>query len=232
MIYKYITEIPKRSLFNYLLIFVLVVGYVVRIVKPTFILVVAIITGMFVTWWYNDKRSTKLSGVNEELAYRLKIIRPPTQFFYTDPDIINLFYNIKEFKDYNQDAYSRTVDSVDNVLAIHEDMRRKPFKCADSLEVAKKQVLLALNSIQSIIITTPNDDQIYDKYRPEILYEKHQKATKTLHLLLRRHIDDMHKMCKKQNKEIPINIYTKFVGPNYGPRADDPRHNQHFDFYV
>jgi hypothetical protein len=232
MIYDYITKIPKESLFNYLAIFILVVGFVIIFVKPTFILVMGIIAGMLVVWWFNDKRGIKLSGINEELEYRLTVIRPKTNYFYTDPDIINFFYNIREFSEYNIDAYNRTVMSADNVLALHEDMRKGPFICADNIESAKKQMLLALNSLQSIIITTPNDDQIYEKYRPAILRDKHKKSMDILHLLLRRHIDDMYKLCNKQNKNIPINIYTKFPEPNYGPRMDDPKFNNLFNFFV
>jgi hypothetical protein len=220
-IYQYLLDVPKQSLFNYIAIGIIIIGYVSRIVQPTFIFVIAVIVALVFIYFFNDKRKSQLGSYNEELEYRMKMIQPATKYFYTDPDVINIFYNIKEFRNYNQDAYERAVKSTDTILSLHEDVIKGVMICDEYLNEARRHLKIALNSLQSIIFKMPNSPKMYKGSKPDPLLKKYHDALKILHLILRRHIDEIFNVCKKQTANEEITINTKF-SENEGPEAYQP----------
>lgn len=220
-LYTELTNIPKQQLFFFLALALLVSGYVFWAIQPTFALVIALIAGMIVFYFLNDKQKTKLSSYNEELEYRLKVIRPQPQHFYTDPDVINIFYNIREFRVYNPDAYGKAVQAADIILGLHEDVNLGTKDCSWDIQEAKRQLKLCLNNLHSMIYKMPNAPRIYEKYRPDPVMKKYKDMLKTIHIVLRRHIDDMYNRCKKQVDSIPITKWTHFPD-NQSPTGWNP----------
>ena len=224
-IYNYFKDIPKQALFLYMGILVLVV-FLVSKIQPTFVHVIAILTALAILYFMNDRRSSLLDDYNKELELRMNTLLPKPEYFYIDPDIINIFYNIKEFRKYNQPVYDESIRATDNFLHIYRDIVELGVStgCADNIEVAEGQYKLAINNLQSIVMTTPFTD---------VTMKKHQDSVDKLQITLRRHIDEMDKVCKKQMKSRRLTIYDKFY-QNYQPKGDDTSdvtYEPHFSFH-
>jgi hypothetical protein len=152
----------------------------------------------------------------------MNALSPTPQNFHMDPDLINLFYNIREFKAYNTEAYMLSLKSADLMLKTKAELEVGLYHCAENLDLMQEKAKDSLNHLQTIIFKSPI---------PKAVTLKLQRALNTLQILLRRHIDDAVRICQKQYKERGIDINTHFVY-NKGPRPDDAAHDERFDFYV
>jgi hypothetical protein len=234
MIYQYITSIEPKFLWNYGIIGAFVVFFVTRIVRPTFAQVIALLIALTVVYFLNDKNEVQVASRNRELSYKLTALRPRPRYFHMDSDLIDYFWNIREFRNYNRDDYDGALKASDHILKLQSDAEKGLIYCEHTLDVAKDFMWKALNHMHAIIFKTPLDDS-------RTTYKKHDKAAKTLHLLLRRHIDDIYHLCQKTNgasKEgqkngYKINTWTQ-IRQNWGPRPDDTQRDEYsslYDFY-
>jgi len=224
MIYSYIKDIPKENLFNYLAIGVLIVSFVYYIVKPNLLAVIAVIVSGLIIWFLNDHRITEITDFNTDLELKLNSL-PETKHLYIDPDLINIFYNIREFRDFNKTAYDFTVQATDNFMKIYRDIvELGTIRCVDNLEVAEEQYKLAMNNLQSIVVTIPP---------AEVTIKKYQDCLEIFQLIMRRHIDTMAKKCKDSSSNRRVNIRDRFYD-NTTPKSNDLsdiNYSNQFNFY-
>ena len=154
-----------------------------------------------------------------DLEYKLGHIRPFPMYFHKDPEIIELIYSILHFKTYNEPTFITMVNSIDNFLKIKDDIEKGVLHVKENMDVAKDFLRKSLESLHSYVYNIPVV-KLYD----DIL----QVSLKRLHLLLRRHLDEMHNIGLKQYNSNKINRDTQFLY-NEGPNSNDPRfkNNRH-----
>lgn len=169
---------------------------------------------------------------------------------YIDADLIILLFNIKEnFYEYNKAAYKGILKSCDNLLGIRKDFELKlvntpsiidlhqNFKIGSddllnyklsnndndkktilinayaNFTVAEEQLKLCMNELQSIIITIPSN---------ESMHYIHAETCEKMNVLLKRNLDIIYNIYKKNKKIYDPNIvgydsveeYNKSTGIN------------------
>ena len=60
------------------------------ILKPSALVLASSVIAIFLVLILNEKRLSKISSLNEELAYKLESLFPIPKYFHTDVNVINL----------------------------------------------------------------------------------------------------------------------------------------------
>lgn len=221
--YSFLGSVKKDEWVEYLVVLVFVMFLVTRIIRPTILQVIALIVALVVIYYRVDKRKTVVSDAYDELEYRLKTLYPKPENFHMDADLINIFYNMRDFRKYNSEGYDESLVAVDNLLKLESEIEVGAFHCSENVDVMRDLMNKALNHFHTIIFKLPV--QVY-------LMRKHKRALNALHILLRRHIDDVTKKCKDyyENRGVDIDYHEMH---NSGPRPDDTQKTEAsaFDFY-
>ena len=140
-----------------------------------------------------------------------------------DADLINIYYNVREFRKYHSEGYDGSLVAVDNLLKLESEIEAGVYHCKENLDVIKEEMNKALNHFHTILFKLPTQ---------AFMMRKHKRALNALHVLLRRHVDDMVRLCNTKYKERGIDIDYHPIY-NEGPRPDDTQKQESsdFDFY-
>lgn len=222
-LYSFLGSVKKDQWLEYGVVLVFVMFFVTRIVRPSILQIMALIIALIVIYYRIDKRNTIVSDAYDELEYRLTTLYPKPENFHMDADLINVYYNMRNFRKYHSEGYDESLVAVDNLLKLESEIESGIFHCKENMDVMKDLMNKALNHFHSIIFKLPV--QVY-------LMRKHKRALNTLHILLRRHIDDMSRHCKGYYEQRGIDIDYHEIS-NSGPRPDDTKRAEasDFDFY-
>lgn len=221
--FTFINEITYQEWLEYLVVFVAVMFIVTRLIEPTGLQIIALITAILVIYYRMDKRKTTTSNAYNELEYRLKTLYPKPENFQMDADIINIFYNMRTYRDYHSDGYDQSLVAVDNMLKLVSEIEAGVFHCKENVDLIREQMNKAMNHFHAIIFKVPQQ---------AFLVRKHQRAMNALHVILRRHVDDVVRKCKSYYKERDMDIDFHPIY-NSGPRPDDSQQQDtsSFNFY-
>ena len=249
MIYDYISSIEKNDKFIFITIGIFCLYFATTLFPIDIRHIAGIGLGIFLIYSLNDKKLSTVDSFNRETELKLNSIKNATRttpkiggvnpdfgetsentrtkilknrskaavsgfvpvYLHNDADIINLLFNILDLREYNANAFLEMVKCTDNLLKIEQDIETGIERCAENIEVANKFKNLALNHFQSIIYSTPSARVVNTKFKNNI--DRFQ-------LLLRRHIDNMYRICEKQRKKNGYSYKTKPIY-NSGPRPND-----------
>jgi hypothetical protein len=156
---------------------------------------------------------------DEDFSYALKddfIIKPTRQksYLYIDPLIVEFFYEIREYSQYNISSFVRSLFHCNNILSIIYDSKIGLNREYLNYETVIFETKGALNELSSVLYNTPNNKITFNKFRYSI--------TK-LHKILNQHIYDFGNLIKSENKLEEINLYSRpdnfydeyfFISPN------------------
>jgi hypothetical protein len=198
---------------------------VTRVVRPTWLQLIALVIALIVIYYRVDKRKAVVSDAYDELDYRITTLYPKPENFHMDADLINLFYNIREFRKYHSEGYDESLVAIDNMLKIISEIEAGVvFHCKENLDVIRDLYNKALNHLHSVIYKIPPTSLEY--------HRKHKRAMNALQIILRRHIDDIVQRCRKYYHDRGMDIDHHEI-QNDGPRPDDTQKADHsdFDFY-
>jgi hypothetical protein len=221
--YDFLGDIKKNEWLEYLAVIVFVMFIVTRIIQPTALQLIALVFALIIVYYRIDKRKTIVTDAYGELEYRLKVLHPKPENFHMDASLINLFYNTRNFRKLHSEGYDEALVAVDNLLKLESEIQAGVYHCKENLDVMKELMNKAMNHYHSIIFKLPT--QVY-------MMRKHKRALNALHVLLRRHIDDMSKHCEDYYKQRGVDIDYHPIY-NSGPRPDDTQKQESsdFDFY-
>lgn len=161
----------------------------------------------------------KLIFENDQFSFALKddfIIKPKKDktYLYTDSLLIDFFYNIREYSQYNITSFARCIIHCNNILGLCYQAKIGINREYLNYETIIYETKLALNELNSVIYNTPSNLISFNKFRNSIL---------TLHKLLNQHIYDIGLLFKSKNKLEDINLYKRpdnfydeyfFISPN------------------
>jgi hypothetical protein len=160
----------------------------------------------------NDKVISKSIGTNRELELKLKLLSNKLPlYFHLDPNMINLFFSVKDYRKYNKDSYEKAIRTTDNVLHIRSDIEKGIQNNVRSFEIAQMMASRSLNYMQSFIISLPV---------VKVLHDKHYAVLNRHHILLKRNLDYIYKKCK--DATVDIDITTKFITDYNGEKPYNP----------
>lgn len=207
---RYIDNIDKKDKLIYFTVLCLSMYFGLKI-NITIPQIVIVILTIFWILYSEDLKVNKNIGSNRQLETKLKLLdKKIPSYFHLDPDIINLFFSIKDFKKINPDAFKKAMQTTDNVLRLRSDMEKDIENSAETFEIAQDQATKSLNYMQSFIISIPGNPVYVNKF--EDVLERH-------HILLKRSLDVMFERYKELNKD--VNISTKFLTYG-GPKGSSP----------
>lgn len=226
-IYTWVENISRKSVFLFLALSVLILFFITKI-RITINIIFALVIAAIVCYYFQDKYLTVTSDINTELEYKLNSLVPRPANFHTDADLIELFYNIREYRTYHPDAYDQALRNVDSILEIKREMIQGVDICKHYYDVAMEQYKSAMNNMQSIVFMLPGTKDTDEKF---------QSTLDELQIMLRRHVDDLAQICNQQNKENPIIQGNGRTPPslrieNEAPFPNDPRNNMHYNVYA
>jgi hypothetical protein len=237
--------ISKEKKLLYIIILILSILFFNTAFVPTISFLVAIVIGLTVIYYDFQISKTTVDDLNTQLHYKLasllkeENLKQP-EYLHLEPDIINFFYDIRDFRVYNRDAYVKSIRSVDNLLRIKKELENSyiytklpklnPWQNfgytnkarimsnitnhRSMFESAETLSTNAVNHIHSFIISLP----------PEEIYRtKHKRALHKFHILSKRIVDDILITCKKYTSD-PI------LGQDYGLPKPNKQKKEPFEF--
>lgn len=196
-IYDYIANIQATEWVEYGALLILVMFLMTRVIRPTWLQLVSLVIGILFIFYRTDKRISTTDRAYTELEFRLKELHPKPENFHIDADILNFYYNMKDFRKYHPDGYDESLVATDNMLKIVTEMEGGVFNCAENLDIVREQMNKAMNHFQTIIFGLPNDLMIM---------RRHKRALNALHIILRRHVDRMVVICQQQSGGSPREV--------------------------
>lgn len=218
-LYFKLTQINSSELFNYIIIIIITITTInyFKIPLKGFI---GLFVGLVIAYIYYNKKILESSAYNNDLQLKLELIKPSPKLFNNYPELINLFFNIREFYDYNNKAITSCIENVDSLLQIYSDINVGLKYCDKNVDVIKMIKTNALNDLHSVIFSLENN---------KLLEKKLKKALNELHRILNYFENNMIDVC---NKKIDDSGYTndkKYLYKNEPKAYNLSRNNK--DFY-
>jgi hypothetical protein len=219
-LYNYITEIDNQSMFFFCSVFLFIFSFINRF-RFTTSSIIAIIVATLVVYFLNERRRTTQFTDMAELEIKLVRITPNPKYFHLDAGIVELIYSIREFRNYNNEAFEEMILMIDQFLAMVYDVENDVADCHHAVQLAQSFKKQALNHLMSIIHRTPMNDMAHKKLRA---------AVDSLHFILNHHISNMKKQCNKKIKKDGLNATNSLVITNH-PNPFDTNYKNNFDIF-
>ena len=112
-------------------------------------------------------------------------------YLYLNPSIIDLYYNARDFSQYNIEAYVNSLIHTNNVLRLSYEAKELKKGTYNNYTVAIDEMNGALNEYATVIFNSPLSGEYYKKIRD---------TTLTLRALLTSELEDMDIVFKHTNK--------------------------------
>ena len=156
---------------------------------------------------------------NAEIDFRLDQLGAPSHF-HTDINMINFFYDIYDWRKYNERDFDAMLKAANNVLHIEEDTSLVDLQgCVDNYDVAYDQMKIALNLLHGFVYNLDHPEKI----------KKLKIMLQRLMQLMQRHLQKIQRNCEATKR--PINVRTRFINDAFAPKPFDPIAAQLLDFY-
>jgi hypothetical protein len=228
--------LSKEKKLYYISILVLSILFFNTAFTPTINFIIGIVIAVIIIYYDFQISKSTVEDLNVQLHYKLASLlkeedSKQPEYLHLEPDMINFFYDIRDFRVYNRDAYVKSILSIDSLLRIKKELENgyKYTKVSklnpwqnfgytnkarvmsnitnhrSMFEAAETLSTNAINHIHSFIISIPPED---------IYRTKHKRALDKFHILSKRIVDDILITCKKFTSD-PI------LGQDYGlPKPD------------
>ena len=140
---------------------------------------------------------------SEDPSYLLGI-KPETlikkSYLYMDPLIVQLFYNIREFSQYDISAYVGALIHSNHVIGLAYETKLGFNKMVmyENYTVAVDESKKALNQLKNVIFQLPTAFVTFNKFK---------ESLKILHQLLNGHLENMSVVFKNQNVKTDLHVY-------------------------
>ena len=131
------------------------------------------------------------------------IIKPANSinksYLYLNPLLVELFYNLRDYSQYNVSSYTNCLIHCNNVIGLHYQSTIGLNRQYYNYEMAIAELKKALNEFNSVIYNLPSSIMGYNKFANSI---------NLLHGLLNKHILDMSFVFKNKNKTHDLDLYS------------------------
>lgn len=240
----FLEDVSKENKLFYFVILVSSIWFFTNAFKADIKFVIAVAVAIFIILYDDNQNKTTVENLNTGLHYKLNSLlekenHPSPKYFYLEPDMINFFYGIKDFRIYNRDSYLRAIKSIDDLLKIKLELENdyryveepklsgwqnfgdKPKAKIENniknhkgmFEIAEISGQKAINYIHSFAIALP--EGVYS--------QKHKKSLERIHILVKKVLDDILRTCKKYSSD-------PMLGQTYGLPKAHRKESTNFDF--
>lgn len=232
-----ILGLDRDSNFEYVLIFLSLLLILTVFVKVELGHILTLLVFCIIVITRSKQKTMDTSDNNFEIEYYLAGLSPDpkdTDYFYTDSDLIVLFWNIKEnLSSYNHPAYTSAVKSANDLLRIRNEFEmdlcsepvqpdlhknfvkesdldlKQDTECKSGLVNAYPMYLLAEERLKKCM----NEIQslIITLPATPVLHISHKNVCERLHILLKRNLDIIYREYKRK-KSISDTVITDYNG--------------------
>lgn len=215
----YIDRIDKITLFWYIIIFIFVI-YIFTFINVTISLIFGTFIALIIIIYMYSNYQIVNDQQTELFEKKKEIITPNiqnTEIIKYD-DIVDFIFSIQDFYAYNQQAFEDLVETIDNFFILYNETYIDKSKCGINYEMMEIKMNNALNTLNSILIKLPKNDQ-YDN--------KLFKSVNILKYLLQKYLNEI------------LNIYNIYIYENgytsntkvilFGPNAYNYYINDNFN---
>ncbi len=139
-----------------------------------------------------------------------------------DPKIIDFYYNLKDYIDFNLSAYRKSLESTNNLLNIEYDMQnfiRYPAQLFDTALLEYKE---ALNNLQSVIYKLPSNIVSNERFNDSLLQLKQ---------LLNVHLNKLSTIISNDDKEYGFTMYSSPTPFKLVSDLHDRLYSPHYSFF-
>jgi hypothetical protein len=213
-------KLPKYNIIIYIFIIFLIFNFVNRLtIRNNEILVFLISTLLiyflvnkdysdFINYTNNKKLQldflNKLIFNNETYKvasknYSLNINRENISYLHLNPLIVQFFYNIRDYKDYNISAYINSILSANTVIGLEFQSNIGINRTYLNYELSIEETKKSMNELNSMIYNTPSTLLSFNKLNDSLTM---------LHKLLNQLLINMATKFKNDNKLNDINLHS------------------------
>lgn len=218
MVYNFIESLDKKTLFNYIVICLIIYLYF-RDVSIGLNIIIVIFSCYIAITFLHEKQTNLLELESEQMKKKLDSIRPKLETSYSfedKKDIVDFIYSVQDLYVYNPETYEEFIDNLNTFFIIYDI----DFYIFDYYTIALSKKENATNCFHSLIYKLPN---------VKVLTDKFNRAHKRLETLLTKYMNDIYSKCQKHIIINGYNINTKI--PNKGPMEYNNYVNNHFQIY-
>lgn len=217
ILYKIKGLSPERKLLFFVITSVLIF-VATNVLKIHLGHLVGILAAAAAVYLIYDDDTQSTDSRNKDMEYKLNSLlydesSPPPDYFYIDPDFIELFYSIKDdFGVLNKDSYVKAIKVTNNLLQIRKQFEDYDLvNAAAMFPIAESQSKLGMNYLHSFIFST-------GKTVSKVLYDKHEALLNRAHMLYKYNMDTIKDIYEtKYTKD--VNCDTKFITDYDQPKA-------------
>jgi hypothetical protein len=129
------------------------------------------------------------------------LVKPLTannkSYLYLNPVLVEFFYNIREYSQYNISSFVNCLLHCNNVIGFDYQAKIGLSYSYDNYQTAILEIKKALNELNSVIYSLPSSLAGYNKFKDSV---------NILHGILNQHLIDMSIIFKNNNKLSEMNI--------------------------
>jgi hypothetical protein len=148
---------------------------------------------------------SEYSMVNSDIL----LIKPENSLFksylYKDTQIIELYYSMRNYSQFNISAYVNSLIHTNNVIGLEDDNKLKVNNSYENYQLAIDETKKAMNELNSIIYNLPSTKISYNKFKNDL---------QLLHKFLNSYIRSMGERLKNNNR-ILENITIDYTPDNF-----------------
>lgn len=207
--YTKINELNGGALFNYIVIFILVLAFFNRL-NVTLSMFVGILIGSVIVYYNYSKDEAKKNTAEELIITKQENIHPqPTEYIKDYPDLIDFIFSIQDMRIYAPQNWEEMILNINSFIHLHMDVKNGDLNCYENYEIAESKINNAVNALHSIIFGLHASPQ---------LLEKHNRSHEKLHKILHHYLEEIYKICYRKIVKNGYNHKTKIIN-HYGPKA-------------
>jgi hypothetical protein len=121
-------------------------------------------------------------------------------YLYLNPDIIDLYYNVRDYSQYNIEAYVNSLIHTNNLLKLSYESKNLKMNEYGNYTIAIDEMNKSLNEFSTFIYNAPLTGETYKKIHSSILL---------LRSLLTSELEDMNIAFKNNNKTENLTIHSR-----------------------
>jgi hypothetical protein len=156
------SNISSKSLFLYGVIMYGLTAYFLR-QHITLNLLCGVVISIVIIYILYQKEIDNNENIKNMHTIKSKYITPTPTYLTKYDDLTDFVFSIQDFYEYNPQAYENMVDSIDTFVEIYDTVLLNKELAGDYFSIADSYKLLALNALQSIIITIPSNKNLINK---------------------------------------------------------------------
>ena len=201
-------SIDNKEILIYGFISIIVFSFVSKY-NITIATAMAIIFGYYMLIFLVNLNKHNNDNKKKILENKKQYIRPREEIIEKYDDIVDFLFSIQDLYIYNPPAYQELVETIRNFLIIYEESINIPKLAHKNYTNAEIKLYHAINLLQSIIINT--DSNLYNYQNIDI---KINRSSKVLYSILKKYLEEINLIIKKDIKYNGYNINTLLLQPN------------------